>query len=201
MRLKRILKDIEIRWRSSLIYLVKADNSPRPVDFTIKIKRNFRPLKASIVWKWKFKNILKAFDNLKHKQKSACSYVFWYVKVCIFWKCIKYTIHWDKTQMLKIFPSDKISVTKNAQFFLSRAPTHHNLIYDSCELKHKVRLSKTMYGVFHFQFCFMFLKCFFSAKCMGSLTLKRHNSFQNKNNKKATQCFAPFWFLSSKKNF
>ena len=26
---------------------------------------------------------------------------------------------------------------------------------------------------------------------MDSLTLKRHNSFQNKNNRKATQSFAP----------
>ena len=28
------------------------------------------------------------------------SNVFWYVKVCIFWKCIQYTILWDQTQML-----------------------------------------------------------------------------------------------------
>ena len=27
-----------------------------------------------------------------------------YVKVCIFWRSIQYTIHWDKTQMLKIVP-------------------------------------------------------------------------------------------------
>ena len=31
--------------------------------------------------------------------KSACS--------CIFWKCIRYTIHWDKTRMLKNFIQTK----------------------------------------------------------------------------------------------
>ena len=44
---------------------------------------------------------LKAFDNLKNKQQSVRSNGFWYVKVCIFWKCIQYNIHWGKTQMLK----------------------------------------------------------------------------------------------------
>ena len=38
---------------------------------------------------------------LKTSNKSVWSDDFWYLKVCIFWKCIRYTIHWDKTQMLK----------------------------------------------------------------------------------------------------
>ena len=46
-------------------------------------------------------NTLKAFDDIKNKQKSVWSNVFWYVKVCIFWKCIQYTIDWDKTQIFK----------------------------------------------------------------------------------------------------
>ena len=37
------------------------------------------------------KDTLKAF--IKNKQKNVWSNVFWYVKVCIFWKCIQYTIH------------------------------------------------------------------------------------------------------------
>ena len=61
------------------------------------------------------KDTLNAFDDFKNKQKSVWSYVFWYVKVCIFWKCIQYTIHWDKTQMLKKFPSDKMKSTKNRE--------------------------------------------------------------------------------------
>ena len=35
------------------------------------------------------KDTLKAFDDFKNKQRDACSNVFWYVKVCIFWKCIQ----------------------------------------------------------------------------------------------------------------
>ena len=34
-------------------------------------------------------------------------------------------------------------------------------------------------------------KWFFSTKSIDSLTLKRHNSFQNLNNKKATHSFDP----------
>ena len=55
----------------------------------------------------------KLFTILKRSNKSVWSNVFWYVKVCIFRKCIQYTIHWDKTQILKKFPSDKINGTKN----------------------------------------------------------------------------------------
>ena len=51
-------------------------------------------------------------------RESVWSNVFWYVKVCILWKCIQYTIHWDRTEILKKFPSDKINGTKNALFFL-----------------------------------------------------------------------------------
>ena len=49
-------------------------------------------------------------------------------------KSIQYTIHWDKTQMLKKFLLDKINVAKNAFFFLSWAATHRSftfIIYDS----------------------------------------------------------------------
>ena len=41
----------------------------------------------------------------------------------MFWKCIQYTIHWDKIQLLKKFPSDKINGTKNSLFFLPRTST------------------------------------------------------------------------------
>ena len=53
------------------------------------------------------KDTLKAFDDFKTKQKCVWSNVFWYVKVYIFWKCIQYTIHWDKTEILEKFSSDK----------------------------------------------------------------------------------------------
>ena len=49
----------------------------------------------------------------------------------IFWKCIQYTIHWDGTQMLKKFPSDKMNVTKNALFYNLQLNTGLPLICDS----------------------------------------------------------------------
>ena len=57
--------------------------------------------------------------------------------------------------MLKKIPLDKINGTKNAFFFLSRALTHHSFAFDLrflYELKHKVRLSKTVCGIFDFLF-------------------------------------------------
>ena len=63
---------------------------------------------------------------LKISKKMYEVMLFWYVKVHIFWKFIQCTIHWDKTQILKKFSSDKITSTKNALLFLSRAASHHS---------------------------------------------------------------------------
>ena len=67
--------------------------------------------------------------------------------------------------MLKKIPSDKKNDTKNALFFLSRAPTHHRFTFNLrflYEMKYKVRLSKTVCGIFHFPFGFIFIKvCIF----------------------------------------
>ena len=65
--------------------------------------------------------------------------------------------------MLKKFPSDIINGTKNALFFLSRAPARHSFTFDLrflYDLKHKVRLSKTVCGIFHFRFSFVFTKVY-----------------------------------------
>ena len=65
--------------------------------------------------------------------------------------------------MLKKFPLDKINVTKNAPFSLSRAPTHHSFIFNSrflYELKHKVGLSKTVHGIFDYRFRSVFIKVY-----------------------------------------
>ena len=67
--------------------------------------------------------------------------------------------------MLKKFPLDKINGTNNAFFFLSRAPAYHSFTFNLrflYELKHKVRLSKTVCGNFHFRVHFVFIKvCIF----------------------------------------
>ena len=60
---------------------------------------------------WMVKDTLQAYEDFKNKQKSVWSNVFPYVKVCIFWKCIQYTIHWDKTQILK-----KLSFGQNKRY-------------------------------------------------------------------------------------
>ena len=109
------------------------------------------------------KDALKASGDFKNKQKSVLSNVFWHVKACISLKCIQYTLHWDKTQMLKKFPSDKTKGTKNTLFFLSRAPSHHSFTFSlrfSYELKHKVRLSETECGIFNFRLPFVFIEVY-----------------------------------------
>ena len=63
--------------------------------------------------------------------------------------------------MSKKIPSDKIKGTKNALFFLSRAPTHHSFTFNLrflYELEHKAPLSKTGCGIFNFRFRFVFIK-------------------------------------------
>ena len=63
------------------------------------------------------RDTLNAFDDFESNQKSVWSNVFWHVKVCTFWKCIQYTMHWDKTHAKK-FLSGKINGTKNVPSFI-----------------------------------------------------------------------------------
>ena len=61
--------------------------------------------------------------------------------------------------MLKEFSSDKRNGTKNPLFFLLRAPTHHSFTFNLQFLYElKVHLSKSVCGVFHFRFRFIFIK-------------------------------------------
>ena len=63
--------------------------------------------------------------------------------------------------MFKKFPLGKINGRKNALFFLLRAPAHHSFTFNLrflYELKHKFRLSKTVCGIFHFRFRFVFIE-------------------------------------------
>ena len=69
--------------------------------------------------------------------------------------------------MFKTLPTDKTNGTKHDSFFLLRAPTHHNSTFNLQflhELKQKVRLSKTVCGVFHFRFRFVFIKVYTFAQ-------------------------------------
>ena len=108
------------------------------------------------------------------------SKTFWYIKVYIFWSSVNYLL-----KDIKYSP-EKILMAKK------HAPTYHSLIFNLqflYEQKHKVHNPRTACGIFHFPFCFISIKSlhFWSTKEMYSLTLKRRNSFQNKNNRQAGQ--------------
>ena len=107
-----------------------------------------------------------------------------------------YSIHYTLRQMLKEIPFRQIIRYKNAFFFL-RAPTYHSFTFNLWflfELKHKVCLSKSVCGIFYFQFRLIFMKVYFFIQqnvWILSLTSKLHNSFQKENNRKAIHIFAP----------
>ena len=86
--------------------------------------------------------------------------------------------------MLKKFPSDRKSDTKNAVCFLSWAPTHNTFTFNLQflhELKYKVRLSKTVCVGFSILDFVSFLLRFtvFLKQMSGLCDLKRHNSSRN----------------------
>ena len=66
-------------------------------------------------------------------------------------------------------------------------------------IRNIVHLSKTVWVILHLQLRLVFIKLYilFPIKSMDTLTLKRHNSFQNKNNRKVTNSF-PSRFLTFK---
>ena len=138
--------------------------------------------------------------------KTSRSNVFRYVKVCIFWEFIQYTIHWDKTQILKKFPSDRINSTKTALFFLSRAPNHHNFTFNSqflYKLKHMVHHFKTVRVIFHFRFRLLFIKfyIFVQQKAWTLWLPKVVIPFKIKIIEKPHTVLVPdHWFLSCNKN-
>ena len=82
------------------------------------------------------------------------------------WECIeyKYTIHWDKTQVLKKSPLYKINRTKNAFIFLSRAPPYHSftfnitiLIWAEAEAALKMSVGFSIFDSASFLLKFIFL--------------------------------------------
>ena len=74
--------------------------------------------------------------------------------------------------MLKKFSSSKRNGTKNALFFLLRAPTYYSFTFNLQflhELKHKIRPSNTGCYTFHFRFCFVFIKVYIFFNKMHGL--------------------------------
>ena len=58
---------------------------------------------------------------------------------------------------VKRFPSDKINITKTAVFLSNLSNFNLQFLY---QLMHMVYLSKTVCGIFHFQFCFIFIEIY-----------------------------------------
>ena len=97
--------------------------------------------------------------------------------------------------MLKKKNSDKINVTKSALFPFRELQliTLLLLICNSYTSSSKRFISLKLcvrFSIFD-SVSFLLLFIFFSTKSMGSLTLKRHNSFQNKNNRIAAHISVP----------
>ena len=127
--------------------------------------------------------------------------LFWYVKVCIFWKCIQYVeinIMYTLRQKVNV---KKISFGQNKRYkkctlFFFRELQLISVLLLICDSYMSWSTSlvflKLWVGFSIFDSVSFLLKfIFFSTKCMDSLTLKHHTSFQNDNNKKSTHSFAP----------
>ena len=139
------------------MYLIENGKASDKIKFNINFM-NILQLPTTSFFLALTNDTPKILYDYKISNKIVPSNVFWFVKLSVFWKCIQYTIHWDKAQMLKKFPLDKINGTKDAVFFLSRDPTHHSFIFNlpfAYELKHKICLSKTVCVIW---FCFVFIK-------------------------------------------
>ena len=132
----------------------------------------------SLIWSY----LLPSFNLVALEKKFSLRiywrlFVFWYVKVCVLRKFTQPTMHWDKTQILKKFPSYNINVKyKLSSFFLGELQLRHSFIFNLWyELKHKVRLSKAVRGIIPFSMPIYI----FDRQNAWALTLIRHNSFQN----------------------
>ena len=103
-------------------------------------------------------NTLKAFEDYKNKQKK---YEVMFFDMYVYSENV--SNNRDKTWKLKKFPLHKKNGTKNTFFFLLRVPTCYSftsILWSLYELKHKLCLSKAMFGIFHFGFCFVFIKVY-----------------------------------------
>ena len=118
---------------------------------------------------WRFSTILKTSIKML--------WIFWYVKVCIFWL---YTLRLN-TNVKKI-SSVRNKCYKKCPFFFFRELqfiTVLFLIYDSYMSWSTRFVSETVCGILHFLFRFVFIKVYiFGRQNAYSLTLKLHNSFQ-----------------------
>ena len=127
-----------------------------------------------------FKDTLKASDDFKNKKKTVWSNVFWYVKECIFWNCINYTILWVKTHMLKKVPSGKIKSTKKCPLFtFTSCNSSQFYFWFAILVWAKAQDFVSLKYCVGFSFFDSVSYLYFFNNMAGLFFLKRHNSFQN----------------------
>ena len=109
-------------------------------------------------------------------------------------------MHWDKSQIIiKRFSFKKSKRYKKCTLFFTSS-THQSFTFDLqllYELKNMIHVSKTMYGLFNFQFRLIFIQVYIFVQ-QKAWILKRHNFFQNYINRKATHSFSRLkiqWYL------
>ena len=131
------------------------------ITYTCPIISSFLEITFKLKIHWRLSTIIKTSSKIVWRN------AFWYVKICICWMCIQYTIHWDKTKILKKFSCETTNDTKNVLFFCSRAPTHHSFTFNlrfSNEPNYKVCLLKNVWisifdsVSFLLKFIFLFTK-------------------------------------------
>ena len=99
------------------------------------------------------KDTLKGFGDFKNKQQKCMKWCFLMCKSMCILKLysIYYTLRWNKTLRKISFGQNKLY--KKCSFFLSQAPAYHSFTFNLrflYELKHRVRLSKTLCRIFHY---------------------------------------------------
>ena len=105
---------------------------------------------------WRLSTILKTSKKLYEVVLSG-------MQKYVYSESIFNTLYIEMIRNVKKIFSDKINSTKNALLFLWRALTHPSFTFPLSyfyELKYKVCLSKTVCGIFHFQFRFVFIKVY-----------------------------------------
>ena len=141
---------------------------------------------------WKLSTILKA------SKKRVWSNAFWYIKVYIFLKFMQYIekINWEKhTSVKKKLYRTKLMLQKMHSFFFRELQLIIVLLlirnsytsWSTCFISLKPYVGFFIFDSVSFLLNFIFL----SNKKHRLLTLKRHNSFENKNKRKFTHSFDP----------
>ena len=120
----------------------------------------------------RIKDTLNAFDDFKNKQQKCMKKCFLickdiYIYIYMSWKFLQYVIHCVKTQILKKNYFGKNKRCKKCTLFFFRELELISFAFNSqflYDLMLKVHPSKTVYGIFHFRFRFIFIKVFIFAQ-------------------------------------